>query len=186
MALFTAADVKNHIGLAESTFDVPMAIVVDAIHEDMLRYTQRKFLEQTAIVGEKHVGDLRPLLVLREFPLISVQQLKIAGAVVATGSGTWEIQELDSAILYRPSGWDLPVNAGQKNVEVDYTCGYAASSGAVKELKLVGIEWAANRFRLRQKLEFRSEAFTDHSSTFETEAPDHVKLVLNRYTRRYG
>ena len=186
MAIFTVQEVKSHIGIDVSTFDGQMGVVVDAIHEDMLRYTQRRFLEQTAIVGEKHVGDTRLLLVLKEFPLISVQQLKINGAVVATGSSTWEIDNVDGSILYRPSGWDLPSNAGQRNIEVDYTVGYATASGPIKQLKLAGIEWAGNRFRLRQKLEFRSEAFVDHSSTFETDMPGHVRIVLDRYVRKYG
>lgn len=185
MAIIAIADVKTHLSVSDTALDTVLTPVVAAVDFGVKKYCGR-LLEQTAITGEKHVGDTRIYLDLKEYPLVSVQQLKIGGTIIATGSSSWEIFDLKAARLYRPSGWDLPSNAGQQNIDVNYTAGYAAASDELKLIKLAAIEWAAARFRVRNKVEFRTEAFSDHSADFWADMPGDTKRVLDMFKRVYS
>jgi hypothetical protein len=182
VAIHAIADVKLHLGIADTAFDTVLTPIVAAIERAARTYT-RYLLEQATVTAEKHSGDGRLFLDLNERPIVSVATLKIGGTTIVAGASSWEVHDAKAGRLYRPSGWDWPSNAGQNNVEVTYDAGYAASSAELAELKLALVEWSASRFRLRNKVEYQTESFQDHSATYYADMPGNTKFVLTSYKR---
>jgi hypothetical protein len=83
-----------------------------------------------------------------------------------------------------PSGTASKVRGpAQENIVVQYTAGYPAGDSNLAALQQAGMEWAVNRFRLRDKVEFVQEHTAGHTGYFAADMPEHVRHVLNTYKR---
>jgi hypothetical protein len=121
-ALTNLARVKRFLGETSSTHDTLLSEIIAGQSAAMASYMHRAIVEQT-ITGERHDGRGTDRLVLREFPVTSVAEVRLDGTAVA--AATYELGS-DSGLLYRRDGLEAGCfDLGRRNWQVDYTAGYA-------------------------------------------------------------
>lgn len=121
MMLTTVQNLKDYLGIpsAETGKDAVLELIIKGASSFFETQTRRKY-EVTEYV-EKHDGDNGQKLLLTQFPIIYVREIKIDGAVISIidEASTLDIGYL-SGILTREQGWP----AGFKNIEVKYIAGF--------------------------------------------------------------
>jgi len=84
VALLSVADVKSYMSLSGTTYDGVLGTIVGGVDQEAKRYLGREAVEPTVVgdgvVAEAHAGDRRTRLMLREYPILSVQSVIVNGA----------------------------------------------------------------------------------------------------------
>ena len=125
MAMFcTIAQLKSFAGITVATYDADLTLIVENVSGAMQSYMQREIVS-TVHTDERHSFTRSAYrLVLRQRPIISVQEVRVDDAAIAAAE---YVIEAAAGILYNPSGWPT----GVYHIEVDYTAGYATVPAAL-------------------------------------------------------
>lgn len=158
-----------------------LASLGDAVQGAMERYMGRTLGVMT--YSEVYDGNDKPILFLRNDPIVSVSSLTINGASVTVGdplAPTYPPADvvIRGAGLYRTTGCVFP--AGYSNVIVSYSAGFAVPPA---EIIQAGVSWAAVLFKDRDRAGLASEGAGGQSTSFVREMPPFVKTVLDKWVR---
>jgi hypothetical protein len=120
----TLAQIKSFAGITVTTYDAELTLIIENTTGAMQRYMQRD-ITQTVYSVERHsFAQAASRLVLNHRPIISVQEVRVDGSVVATAD---YVAQLPEGVLYSAGGWP----SGSYHVEADYTAGYATIPAAL-------------------------------------------------------
>lgn len=117
-ALTTLADVKTLAGIlsTDTTQDARLEALINGVSSQITNYCQRNFKRQT-YTAETYSPSNRQLLILRNFPVVSVSSLSIDGTAQTQGVDYVVSPEYsNSGFLYREWGW-----AGQEISRINLT-----------------------------------------------------------------
>ena len=120
--LTTLASVKSFLGITGTTFDTYLQLLITGVSTRMQKWMDRT-IGSTVVVGEKIDSAGGVNLLVNGWPLISVEEVRIAGAAESgvtfnASSGTIRRTLDDGAVVAWPWGFGV--------VEADYTYGYDA------------------------------------------------------------
>lgn len=147
--LTTLEEVKESYGkgladtkLSASELDALLASKIAAVSERIRAYTRRN-LTQRAITGERYGHSGRDdLLQLREYPIVSVEEVRIDGSAIAASSYDFDANEARCGHLIETSGaWP----EGRRHIEVDYTAGYPVVPRDLAEAATIQTIWDLKR-----------------------------------------
>lgn len=133
-AFTTLADVKTLAGITDNSQDTRLELLINATSMYIESYCQRKFARQT-LTNEEYAPSNRQLLILRNYPIVSVSSLSIDDTVQTQGTDYIVSSEYSkSGMLYRMQGWTgQSVNreylttdpvAMKRTIKVTYIAGY--------------------------------------------------------------
>lgn len=192
MALITLSELKTFLSISGTDQDTILQIYVDSANAFIINYLNRD-IEETAYTDEVYDGPGTPALVLRQYPLISVEEVLVNGeaeteSTDVTDTEGYYIKSYDNGILYNRAFWDR----GRGIIQVSYTAGYTTIPGDLKHASLA----VAGYFRnMGNKTGVRSESLGSYSYSIANELaamgsdltiPDVVvKNILDRYRARY-
>jgi hypothetical protein len=132
-ALTTLPDVKTLLGITDSTQDARLELIVNACSRRIEQYCGRTFAR--ASLTETYTPSGRQLLILRNYPIVSVSSVVDQGNTLVQGTDyIFSPEYANSGFLYRENGWNGPtVNrdflttdtvAGKRTIIVTYVAGY--------------------------------------------------------------
>jgi hypothetical protein len=137
-------DAKSWIGidLADTSQDFRLQIMIDAVDKVIKDHCEAAFSPQV-VVGEILDGTRSDILVTKNSPIISVQQIKtdVTGAIEGNVMDPSEYYASEDSITLR---WRVTPK-GRGTVKVDYTWGYAEIPAPVKQAALLAVEAMYNR-----------------------------------------
>ena len=184
IALVTTTSMNAYLGItAGSTEEGESDLTINAASKFAERYCGRSGFLSTSRT-EYYDGDNTDTLYLRAAPISSVTSIHIDDSTPRDWSDTDDLIDSDEYLLYEEQGkvvLDGDVYVwGKRNVRVIYTAGYttvpADLEQAVKEL--VAFWYKRNKDKL---VAIRSVSVGDKSTSYESEMPAAVAMVLNRY-----
>lgn len=155
--LCTLADVKSLLGISDTSSDSRLELFINQVSSQIISYLGRNIIR--ASYSETYPCPNRQLLVLRNFPIISVASITFDGNPLTAGSDYIVSPEYSTwGAVYREQGWiGYPINreylttdpvAGKRVIVVAYTAGYylpadpAYVAGAADSLPL-DLQYAA-------------------------------------------
>ena len=121
MMLTTVQNLKDYLGIpsAETGKDAVLELIIKGASDFFETQTRRKY-DVVAYV-EKYDGDNRQQLLLSQFPIIYVREIKIDGAAISIVDEVSTLNiDYHAGILTREQGWP----AGFRNIEITYTAGF--------------------------------------------------------------
>lgn len=135
IALASLAYTKPFLGIAsgDTSQDSFVGDLINASSVQIETYLGYSFARQV-ITGETYAPVERQLVVLREWPVISVQQVVGPDGLLTAGSDYFfQTQDAPRGTIFAPFGWSgnyavggltLDTMAGLRDYAIDYTCGY--------------------------------------------------------------
>lgn len=204
-ALTTVEDVAEFIGM-------DIENIPDNVKNNLIRLinaysgyveseTGRKFKQEKRIEKHESVGNQN--LVLREYPIVSVESIRDikSDTMISPGSYDWK-QDGEIGVVYMDSGWPVKGYSGglsgdirllSRYLEVTYTAGYILPKDATEEQPSTlpaDIQWAVWQM-VQQQWNLSSNganglaafSISDVSWTFDKEINPQVQGILNQYTR---
>lgn len=172
--LTTLANAKLWLGITQSTDDAQLSRLVTAASDFITSYCNRSILS-AAYVGEKYNGNGNKALVVRQWPIVSVQSLSINGLAVAASDLTFE-----DRVIYLNGSQILVV--GQANVLVSYTAGYAVVPPAIEQ---ACIDLVALKYRERDRIGHVSKSLAGETVTFlMSDMHPNTRTLLNEFTNK--
>jgi uncharacterized phiE125 gp8 family phage protein len=192
--LTTLANAKGWLNIpsAQTSEDALLTRLVTAASLFFLQAIDRVNLNQASYV-EKRNGNGSTVLLVKNYPIISVQSLSIDGAPVpASPDGVQSGFVFDDYSISLVGGGTgsgesgaisaFTFNKGYGNVAISYTAGYAQLPPEVEQAV---IELIAFRYRERGRIGLVSEQTGSQVSAYsQAEVPASVKRVIAQYTRR--
>ena len=135
------SDVKNFLGIpsAASADDTLITTIIAQIEAEIKTYCKRKYFQATSLT-EYYDGDGTDILLLKEYPIVSVTSLyddtdRVYGSDTKIGSA--------DIIIYGDEGYirldGLSFTKGEKNIKITYKAGYGTGTGETampEDLKL--------------------------------------------------
>lgn len=184
-ALTTLANVKSHLGMDQSyqTEDARLELFINAASSRIERFCDRKFQMQTHT--EYFHGRRQNILMPRQWPLVSVTELKIAC------DRDWDNTDPEDEENYsidddaNTVGYDYIFPTGRQNIRLIYTAGYSNVSGQASDLELACIwfvEWFY-RHRDREDMGMSTMTKNDESVGVLSIAPPMIMELINPYKR---
>jgi hypothetical protein len=133
-ALTTIADVKTLAGISDTSQDARLELLINATSMFINNYCQRTF-KRTTYTNEEYSPSNRQLLILRNYPIVSVTTLTVDDTLQVQGTDYIVTPEYSkSGMLYRAYGWTgrtidreyltLDPVAMKRTVKVTYIAGY--------------------------------------------------------------
>jgi len=130
-ALTTLAEAKTYLKLNVTDYDSTIERLINAASEAIEKYCNRHF--EKAIYTEWYKGHGRQLLLLNQFPIVSVTSVTIDGSAYTEGEDNDFTIDSEAGMLFRAVGW--PGNryyggltqdpmARRRNIKVVYEAGY--------------------------------------------------------------
>jgi len=179
-------DVKAWISVPDSVSanDDMLARLITATSYDFLREINRPDFFPAQDYTETREGDGGDSIVLRHWPLNSVEDVRINDVSLPRDPTYYIDLDLDPERrweLYLSSPTN-PVFPDGSKVGIDYNAGYETVPGDVEQAV---IDWVAYRFRARQWIGQTEQAQYQNLTTRtpEIEIPMSVKRVIERYRR---
>lgn len=132
MALVTLDEVKNFLGisLSDTSNDVKIQMFIDAVSQQIINFCETNF-ESTPVLNELHDGINADVIVPRNFPIISVEQ--VVFGCDSQGNNGVPLDPLQysftEGVIKLRYGYSP---RGRAIVRVDYTYGYSAVPADVK------------------------------------------------------
>jgi len=187
-ALTTLANAKQFLDIAPSNVsqDVRLELFINAATSRLESITDRS-LKASTVIDLQH-GGRQNILLLRQFPINSITELRVDSTRVFTDPSTlidpakYVIGDDNSSILY-----DGYFPKGLGNIKVEYVAGYNSTdhAGELSELELCClwlVEWFY-RHRDRQDMGRGSKSKGDESVSILTEMPPMIAQLISSYTR---
>lgn len=179
-ALITYAELQELMATAgdsQQTYGETLINMSSAVAE---QYAKRK-LAARDYADERHSGDGRSMLMLREYPIVSVSAVYIDSERAFGATTEVDDYEIDSEIggLWRSEKW----TPGNRNIRVDYCAGYETIPD---DLRLAVVETVIfNWQRLQsQNIGARTARGLDGIETeFELTVPVNAQRTFEAYKR---
>lgn len=172
MPLSTVASVKEYLGVSGTSEDALISRLIDQATDFIHSYCGRIFPQ--ASYDEYYDGDGTEGLLASQYPIQSVTLLSVGGLS----------RDPSSYVVYGQLGLIRLKNGafprGKKNIRLQYTAGYLTIPRDIEQacVELVALKYY-DRGRERLGVGERS------GTTFLTQLPQEIKLVLDLY-KRYG
>lgn len=190
IALVTLVQAKAYLTITASSEDEILSTLVNAMSQLAKDYCGRDFVSTDFV--EQYDGDGSDSLMLRNYPLISVDELYNADAIHTFDAST-EI-DIDADVMVEPDSGILRLwndesrfLRGRGNVKVVYTAGYETIPWDVQQAVLVMIGTAYKRQYQDQRFGIQSETIGQRTMTYTNDdIPKTAKAVLDHYRRAAG
>lgn len=108
-ALTTLADVKALLGITSATDDTRLEMLINDISVMVARLCDRTFV-RTTYTSENYTGTNRQLLILREWPLVSVSSVYVNGSLIPNTLYEVKMQDQRIGAIYKSDGWNCNIN----------------------------------------------------------------------------
>jgi len=120
MMLTSVQNLKDYLGIpsAETGKDGVLELIIKGASAFFETETRRKYDVEQYI--EKQNGDNSQKLILSQFPIIYVREIKVDGSVISLADEPTLDINYQNGILTRERGWP----SGFRNIEVTYTSGF--------------------------------------------------------------
>lgn len=177
--LTTLEKVKAHFEVKNSTDDGLLTHLITAASDFIRTYCSRD-LAATDYVESRN-GHGGRVLVLPNYPIISVASVKVDGVAItsAAGSPTLSGYVFDQ---YSISLRGYVFSKGFKNVELSYRAGFETIP---LDLEQACIDLVGLKFKERTRIGETSKSVAGATTSYSTDdMPAHTKSVLEFYSRR--
>lgn len=181
-ALVSLAEAKTFLKISASSED---SVIEDFINRASIwanDYTGRRLKSRSN--SDVYDGDGSDLLLLRDYPLVSIGDLRIddgshEGAPPQTTSDDYTLN-LPSGLIKLKNG--VLFVKGFQNVDITYTAGYTTAPETVKEAVLLYVGHLYRRQYADQKFGVQSETVGDRTTTYGSDdIIPKAKSLLNPY-----
>lgn len=175
--LTTLENVKAYGGIQDSANDESLDRLIDVASEYVATWCSREFSAITH--SEVYDGTGNAKLVLRYYPVLSVQSLRIDGQTIpprpAFNSNGYVVDDLKISLVgYR-------FTSGAQNIEVEYTAGFAT---VPPDLEQAAIELVLQRYRDANRVGLNSQSLGGENATFDVNSlSKFARSVLQQYKR---
>ena len=177
MPLATVEQVKGYLAIGSVVDDALLARMLEAASGFIQTWINRTLERQS--YSAQLDGNGSDTLVLRNFPIVSVSELRIQGALIAPAAS-------DSAIGYWHDETRLLLRGlvfprGRGNVRVNYVAGFEAPP---PELTQACIELVSLRYREKDRIGLVSKGLAGETTAYSLkDMPESVRTLLNQYRR---
>jgi uncharacterized phiE125 gp8 family phage protein len=185
--LLSLADLKEYLGLTDTSQDSIVGLILDAVCQQFNEYTGRT-LAQNALTEYYDGCDDDAVLQLRSYPVASSPTIQIYddvdnvfGADTLIDSTAIRVNNLTGQV--RLIGDVL--SDGFQNIKVVYTAGWAIGS-VPSDLRLAACEMCGFFWQRALKKDWSLSSVSLGNASIsiqENEMPRSVKLILDRYRR---
>ena len=168
--LTTLANAKLWLGINTASDDAQIQRLITAASDFIAQYCRRNFAV-TAYTQSKYNGNGNRMLVLRNWPLISVELLQIDNVTVPETEYTFyeRMIYLKSRVFIR----------GLNNVTVNYTAGYTSTPPSVEQ---ACIDLVALKYRERDRIGHASKSINGETVSFLiAEMHPNTRKVLDEF-----
>lgn len=181
-ALVSLDEAKTFLKISASSED---SVIEDFINRASIwanDYTGRRLKSRSN--SDKYDGDGSDLLLLRDYPLVSITDLRIddgtyEGAPPPTSSEDYALNS-QSGLIKLKNG--VLFVKGFQNVHIIYTAGYTTAPETVKEAVLLYVGHLYRRQYADQKFGVQSETVGDRTTTYGSDdIIPKAKSLLNPY-----
>jgi len=184
-ALTTLAMAKTYLKIppAETQYDAIIELLINAASERLEKDCDRVLKKKTGIV-EYQDGRGQNIIVLKQFPVVQVTELKLATDSDFTSSETvvpasdYEITDDDNCILLQ----GRPFPRAYRSIKITYDAGYNPIPPDL-ELACLWIVFWQHRIRDAQDIGRQGKSKEGESISYLQDAPKDVKDTINRYRR---
>lgn len=183
MSLTTLAKVKNQLDIpvSDTSQDTRLNTYLNAASAAIESYCERKF-EQTTYT-EYHHGRRMNFIMPREFPIISVTELRVDGDRVFTDPSTLiPVNEYSIADRNRTIFYSGKFPQGFNNIKLVYSAGYATIPGDIELACIWACEWFV-KHRERKDIGRTSVSKGDESVGILASMPPMILELINPYKR---
>lgn len=179
-ALTTAAAVKLHLGITDSSDDSLLAQLINQASSDIESRCNRTLTYETR-TAEAYTGDGGTEIYLDLYPVETITAITMDGEAVTDYTLTQK-----AGLLYRESGWDY-----DSALLVTYTGGYrleavtgppAIARTMPYNLEYACILWVASAYNSRGSEHLSDESVGPLKSVFWPEIPA-IKAIVEKYRR---
>lgn len=173
MSLVSLESLKQRLGITHDRQDGQLQTLIAGVSAAVEAYLGRKLL--AANYTERHNGNGKNRLVLHQYPVLSVSQVKINGRVI----DDWDN---DDWLLIRLNGFAK----GIRNVEIKYRAGYETLPADIQEAALL---IAAQRMNELENKGVQSKTLAGETISFSSFSqtggmPPAAFAILQEYRRK--
>lgn len=176
LPLTTVENVKNYLGINSPNDDALLDRLVTAASDYIQKWLNRNFGAQEYV--EKQNGQDMDVCMVRNYPIISVAEVKVGEVVVPPATST-----LDAGYVYNDTsimlqGYVFP--RGKNNVKFTYTAGIDTPS----DVEQACIELIAHRYKERDRIGLVSKGLAGETTAFsQKDMPESVRTLLATYKK---
>lgn len=189
-ALTTLATFKDYIGapVADTSKDSRYELFINFASGVIETYCERIFWRKTHT--ERHDGRLSDTLVTRQWPILSVVEMR--------ASTSWDFTDANTII--DPGDYAIENESvirlrsrlfgrGNLNIQVEYQAGWItpgnAGANLPKELEMTCLQLAEFYLTVRddRRVGVTSKSKNTESISYLTDIPDYIKIILDNYSR---
>ena len=169
--LTTLANVKSWLGVSSTDDDAQLTRLITAASDFVANYCSRTFAS-TVMSDRKYHGNGNSTLVLRNWPIISIQSLAIDGVTVDPANYSF----YDRMICLSQGVF----NRGLANVSVSYTAGYTTIPLGLEQAV---IELIAFKYREKERIGHSSKQLAGEVVSFIiADLHPAIKRALDTYS----
>lgn len=183
MTTLVTAKAYLKIPTLETGMDSMIELFINAASDDIERYCQRQFKSQS--YTEYHHGRNQNILLLDQYPIISVTELRIDFEADFTSSDS--LIDSDDYRIGDANNTIILVNGqvfskGFHNIRVIYTAGFSTIPSSLENACLWIVAYY-NRMREGQNIGRTSKSKEGESAGYIQNWPPHVKATLDQFRR---
>lgn len=186
LALVSSADVATYLKISGSGENTILAFLINEVSQMCNAYAGRYLLSKQHI--EYYDGDGEGVLLLRNYPIISVDSLYNADATRTFDSTSLISVSANVIVRAQEGSIELWNNesiflSGRANVKVTYTAGWTLAT-VPYDLQLAVKKWVAQQYKQyqNQRHDVQAETIGDATKTYLTkEMPIDVERILKQY-----
>lgn len=181
-ALCALADVKNYLGITDTSQDALINALIPQASAQIENYCNRTFAQ--ASYSETRNGNNASSMFLRQVPIVSVASLSVDGVAIAASPDpqTFGYVFDEDTIYIRGcrSGAPTRFERGVQNVAISYSAGFSAIPADVAQACIELIAWKRAK---RNRIDKRSETLgQQQTQAYDlSDMPASVKSVINSY-----
>lgn len=185
-ALTTLALAKNYLRIPtlETSQDSIIELLINSSSQAIERECNRVLKKRPAPLVEYHHGRRSNIILLREFPIISITELRFDASSEFTDASTlvdpasYSLADDDMSIV-RKKGY-FP--DGVKNIKVTYEAGYATVPSDLEHACLWTVTWYY-KIRVSEDIGRTTKSKDGESLSYSQDMPKDVKDCILRYKR---
>lgn len=185
-ALTTLAMAKIYlrIPVLETSQDFLIELLINSSSQAIEQECNRVLKNRPAPLVEYHHGRRSNLILLREFPIISITELRFDALSVFTDPSTlvdpatYSLADDDMSII-RKNGF-FP--DGTKNIKVTYDAGYVTIPSDLEHACLWMVTWYY-KIRISEDIGRTSKSKEGESLSYSQEMPNDIRECILRYKR---
>lgn len=177
MALINLSEFKLFCNILTSDKDDLYQLYIDAACDMAQKYTHREF-ERKERVGERYDGSRSNVLILKNYPIISISKIIDSGEEVnpKTVNQHGYLCDFTNGLVYNDNLW----SCGRNTISVDYISGFEVIPSDLKYAVLAIASYLRN---LKNKQGIRSQSLGVYSASIINEAPQGEALIPDIATR---